>query len=196
MKHSTCAAIVTAAVTLTACSRSGSTNASTAATTANTVAGEPAAAEAAKPTVASAGGVQIAGAGLSIAGKPVAFGTPRADALKAISAGMGGAPEKQDTLDDCGPGPLASARWNKGLQVYFQADKFVGWSGAVDLKTAKGIGFGSPRSALEAAYHPRIEQTSLGTEFTTDDGLSGTLESDAKDAAVGDVWAGMTCIAR
>lgn len=189
MKTWTVTAAVTAALALTACGETSSTNVSTAAGIANTDAGPTAA-------PASAGSVQIAGDGLTVAGKPVAFGTARADALKAISAGMGGAPEKQDSLEDCGPSPLASASWNKGLQVYFQEDKFVGWSGAVDLKTAKGIGFGSPRSALEAAYHPRIEQTSLGTEFTTDDGLSGTLDSDARDAAVGDVWAGMTCVMR
>lgn len=183
-----------AAATLSACGAS-----ETATTTTNTVvAAEPT--PAASPTTASApamgGGVQIAGNGLRVGGEMVAFGTAKDAALKAISAGMGGAPEKQEKLSDCGPGPLDSANWSKGLAVYFQDDKLVGWSGAVDLKTAEGIGFGSTRAAVETAYQPTIEQTSLGTEFTTKDGLSGTFESEAKDASVGDVWAGMTCVMR
>ncbi|MET0362125.1 MAG: hypothetical protein ABW048_10300 [Sphingobium sp.] len=126
---------------------------------------------------------------------PLPFGMDKAMALRGLSAGMGGAPDKVETLSDCGPGPLEVASWDKGLSAYFQDGKFVGWGGAVDLKTMDGIGFGSTRAQLVEAYHPTIEQSSLGTEFSSG-GLSGILESEAPDAAISEIWAGMNCIAR
>lgn len=195
MKITMVTAALFGATMLGACGASETSNTTA---TSNANAAEPTAV--ASPTSVNApanpSAVRIAGDGLSVGGKRVTFGTPRAAALAEIGAGMGGAPDSQGTQEECGPGPLGYASWNKGLQVYFQDDKLVGWSGAVDLKTAEGIGFGSTRSAVETAYHPTIEATSLGTEFTTKDGLSGTFESDAKDASVSDVWAGMTCLAR
>lgn len=126
---------------------------------------------------------------------PIPFGTDKAMALRAISAGMKGAPDTQTSNSECGEGPLEMASWNKGLSVYFQDGKFVGWGGAVDLKTMNGIGFGSTRAQLDAAFSPTVEESSLGTEFHAA-GLSGILESTAKDAAISEIWAGMTCIAR
>lgn len=171
-----------------------------AATSAENAAPAPVATPVATATQPSAGTLLLAGDGLRIiegVGRPpraIPFGSATAAALKAIALSMGGPPDLQGAEQECGPGPLKTATW-KGLQVYFQDDRFVGWSGAVDLKTAEGIGFGSTRAALDKAYHPQVEQTSLGAEFTAD-GLSGVLESTAKNAAVSDLWAGMTCIAR
>jgi hypothetical protein len=123
------------------------------------------------------------------------FGLEEATTITALTAAFG-RPDTITTNSECGEGPLKSASWSKGLTVYFQDGKFVGWGGAVDLKTADGIGFGSTRAELDAAYSPKVEETSLGTEFTTDGGMSGILESAAKDAAISEIWAGMTCIAR
>lgn len=125
----------------------------------------------------------------------VPFGSPEDRAIRQISAAFG-APDQRATNDDCPAGPMQVATWNKGLSANFQEGKFVGWTGAVDLKTAAGIGFGSRRADLMNAYPgATIEQSSLGTEFTAD-GISGVLESDASDAAVSDMWAGVSCVAR
>jgi hypothetical protein len=162
--------------------------------------GATAAAPAASST-AKAALVNLEGEGLRLVdpdnghASPLPFGSPKAQTLAALGKAMGGAPDKQET-NDCGPGQLLSASWNKGLTVLFQDDKFVGWSGAVDLKTGDGIGFGSTRAQLKAAYpDAKISQTSLGTEFSAG-GLSGVLESEGPDAAISDIWAGMTCVAR
>lgn len=126
---------------------------------------------------------------------PLPFGMDKDATLRALSMGMKGRPDQVQTNNECGEGPLEVATWSKGLSAYFQAGKFVGWGGAVDLKTMDGIGFGSTRAQLDAAYRATVEQSSLGTEFSAN-GLSGILESDAPDAAVSEIWAGMTCIAR
>lgn len=126
---------------------------------------------------------------------PLPFGTERALVIRAIGLGMGGVPDETGRLEDCGPGPLDTATWKKGLQLYFQAGKFVGWGGAVDLKTMNGIGFGSTRKELEDAFETSVEQTSLGTEFSAA-GMSGVLDSDKPTAQVQEIWAGMTCVAR
>jgi hypothetical protein len=185
-KFGTALLVASATLALAACD--GGTDANTTAMAAP-IAGASATSE-------PAGALRLAGDGLRLGEERIVFGTPRDTALAAISRGMDGKPQLTGTDAECGPGPLDFATWDKGLRANFQDGKFVGWTGAVDLKIAEGIGFGSKRSSVEAAYHPKVEQTSLGTEFTTKDGLSGVFESEAKDAAVSDIWAGMTCIAR
>jgi hypothetical protein len=142
----------------------------------------------------------IEGSGLSLTSAAAAkdqklrFGDDQKRTIAMISTAMG-KPAQQGTNADCPSGPVQFASWSKGLTANFQDAKFVGWSGAVDLKTAKGIGFGSSRKDLVKAYHPSFEQSSLGYEFLAD-GISGVLESDAPDAAIADLWAGMSCVAR
>ena len=124
----------------------------------------------------------------------IPFGVDRASAIR-MMADVLGPPDSVGTNQECPIGAMQFASWSKGLSVNFQEGKFVGWDGAVDLKTARGIGFGSSRAALDKAYDPTIEETSLGTEFDAD-GVTGVLESAAPDAAVSALWAGMTCVAR
>lgn len=124
---------------------------------------------------------------------PIAFGTPEANTVSAVSAALG-KPDTRGTNPDCPTGPVTTASWNKGLTLHFRDGAFIGWAGAVDLTTVTGIGFGSTRKQLDDAYDATVEQTGLGTQFSAG-GLSGTLESDAPDAAITEIWAGEACVA-
>jgi hypothetical protein len=167
-------------------------------------AASPAAASpAAAPTPSAATAsptLTLEGFGLTVTppagGKPqrLRFGGDQKATIAAVSAVLG-KPSEQGTNSDCPSGPVQFAAWSKGLSANFAAGKFVGWTGAVDLKTARAIGFGSTKAALVKAYHPTFEETTLGTEFTVD-GITGVMESDAEDAAISDLWSGMSCVAR
>lgn len=124
----------------------------------------------------------------------IPFGTPEDQTIAMIGTAFGPADTRAPN-DECPSGPVRVASWNKGLSANFQDGKFVGWAGPVALKTMSGIGFGSRRAALLRAYDATIEQTSLGTEFSAN-GIGGVLESDASDAAISDMWAGVSCVAR
>lgn len=126
--------------------------------------------------------------------KAIRFGESQAATITAISQVLG-KPAQEGTNSDCPSGPVQFATWTKGLSANFEGGKFVGWVGAVDQKTARGIGFGSSRADLIAAYHPTFEETSVGYEFTAD-GISGVMESAAADAAITDLWSGVSCVAR
>lgn len=155
---------------------------------------------ASQPAAKATSQLTIEGFGLTILprgtgpAKTVRFGESQAPTIAAISQVLG-KPAQEGTNADCPSGPVQFATWSKGLSANFEGGKFVGWAGAVDQKTARGIGFGSSKADLAAAYHPTFEQTSLGYEFTAD-GITGVLESDAADAAITDLWAGMSCVAR
>ena len=104
-------------------------------------------------------------------------------------------------LEECGEGPMVGVRYT-GLGLYFQEDLFVGWAvngeGSDVYRTADDIGIGSTKGDLNAAYggEVSVEETSLGFEFQTMFGLSGTLTSGDQDATIDAMWSGSTCIAR
>ncbi len=79
-------------------------------------------------------------------------------------------------------------------QGYFQGDRFVGYStGSRDLKTAAGIGVGSTRAALEAAYDPQFEQMEDGGFDFTFSGMRGEIQGEGASAAVVEFAAGEIC---
>jgi hypothetical protein len=63
------------------------------------------------------------------------------------------------------------------------------------LTTVSGIGLGSTRAELEAAYDAEVAPSSLGIEFHAG-GLAGLLDSSRPDARVVSLWAGLACVAR
>lgn len=125
--------------------------------------------------------------------RPIAFATPRAQAL-ALLAFRG--PPATGTQAECGAGPLNYSSWPDGLKLYFQRDKFVGWAvdgrGKGALATAAGIGPGSSRTALSDAYAATFSTTTLGTEFAAG-GLFGLLDGPGASATISDMWAGVSC---
>lgn len=143
--------------------------------------------------------VALEGEGLRIflaeggSARPIAFGTPEADASAALTAVLGPPAESGDN-PDCA---ASFATWSNGLTVWFSQNRFVGWHVRPDsrLTTVDGIGPGTTRSELETEHNAQIMPSSLGQEFTVG-ALAGLLESDAPDARVQHLWAGQTCIAR
>jgi hypothetical protein len=155
--------------------------------------GEPASHASASRIVLQAGGLGVTdAAGVK---RDLPFGTPKLEALAALTGAHEGVAGMQSANGECGAGPLTFAAWDDGLSVAFDGAEFAGWtlgnSGAV---TAQGIGVGSSREALNA-LHPEIRESSLGTEFVAND-IGGLLDGPSLDAHVTSLWAGVTCMFR
>lgn len=124
------------------------------------------------------------------------FGTQRDKAESAIGV-MLAPPMKRGSSSECSAGTVGYTQFRNGLQTTFQDGKFVGWTingAASPLKTAKGIGLGSPRQSLDAAYPDvTVEDSSLGLLFGAS-GLTGLLDQDGIEGIVTDIWAGTVCL--
>jgi hypothetical protein len=134
--------------------------------------------------------------GLLVAGKLIPFDIPRASAELAIGT-VQGAPRDKGSSSECGAGTVDYTSYRDDLQLTFQDGKFVGWtinSAESPLRTAKGIGIGSPRQSLDAAYKDlTVEDSSLGLLFGTS-GLVGILDQDGIEGIVTGIWAGTVCL--
>lgn len=149
--------------------------------------------------------VALAGDGLQLvdgdSGKTysVPFGTEQGQTIQSIGKAQGPISET-GVNEECGAGPIYFADFSGTLTLVFQDRKFAGWSvggskADSKLTTIAGIGVGSTRKALEAAYSVKIEESTIGTEFLAGD-LSGLLDGAGAGATVSHLWAGVTCIAR
>jgi hypothetical protein len=127
------------------------------------------------------------------------FGLPKAQTIEIVTR-VAGAPAPEITNAECGAGPMVFVEYPGDLTLLFQDDRFAGWSVGRDGKgkqsTMNGIGVGSTRSQLVAAFTgATIEETTLGQEFTAG-GLSGILSGPGADATVETMWAGTSCVFR
>ena len=128
------------------------------------------------------------------------FGTPAAQAIDAVSQAYGGGAPQRGRNEECGAGPLDMATWQDGLTMMSQDGRVVGWSvsrgaadgGNVGLATMAGIGIGSTRRELEAAYTADIRETTLGQEFAAGD-IFGLLDGTGPSARITAMWAGASC---
>lgn len=184
-----------------ACSPGGAPNSNEVATSANVAATKRGtatkAAEQAAPMLA------VAGEGLRLfdrdtgSARPVPFGTPREAALAALA--FRGEPAATGRLEECGAGPLDYARWGDGLTLYFQDSRLAGWaldgSGKDSPTTASGLGVGSTRAELEAAYDAEVFDSTLGTEFAAGE-IFGILDGTGPSAKIAHLWAGTSCTMR
>ena len=105
-------------------------------------------------------------------------------------------------LDSCGEGPMEAVRY-PGISTYYQDDLFAGWflddsPESEVFRTVDDIGIGSTKQDLDEAYGGEIsiEETSLGIEWMSSTGFSGTLTEHSQEGTVDHLWAGMACIAR
>jgi hypothetical protein len=127
------------------------------------------------------------------------FGLPK-DRTVAIVTNVAGAPTPESTNSECGAGPVQFIAYPDGLTLLFQEDRFVGWSldkdAAGKQSTMSGIGVGSTRSDLAAAYSGvQVSETSLGQEFSAG-GLYGVLDGPDGAAKIEVMWAGTSCVFR
>ena len=129
--------------------------------------------------------------------RAVPFGLAQGEVLASVEAARG--PAIEGTNQDCGAGPVQYARWPDGLSLTFQKGRFVGWSldsrANSSIATSAGIAPGATRGDLDSAYKITVDQTSLGTEFSTGD-MYGVLEGRGTKAMITDMWAGVNCVAR
>ncbi len=127
------------------------------------------------------------------AARPISFGMPQAQVLAALEFR---GPPGTGTNTECGAGALQYANWPDGLGLYFQDDKFAGWHaderGQSALPTASGIGPGSTRAELDAAYAATVSQTTLGTEFAAGK-IFGLLDGKGRAAKIINMWGGVSC---
>jgi len=127
----------------------------------------------------------------------VPYGTPRIEAESAVAV-IVGTPVTRGSSSECGAGTVDFTDLrNDSLQMTFQDGKFVGWTinaAASPLRTAKGIGIGSTRQELDAAYKDlTVEDSSLGLLFSSGN-LTGLLDQDGIEGLVTDIWAGTVCL--
>lgn len=168
----------------------------------------PAALPAGEPAPATTLRLALDGEGLRLvdpasgATRPLAFGQPIAPVIDAVRRSQGTAPT-ESTNGECGAGPLDMATWPDGLTLVSQGGTFRGWSlnprsgtdASARPTTMAGIGLGSTRVELDAAYNATITPSSLGTEFAAG-GLYGVLDSASAPARITALWAGTSCVFR
>lgn len=127
------------------------------------------------------------------------FGLPQAQVIEIVT-NVAGAPGPVTTNAECGAGPMQFAEFPGGLTLLFQDDKLAGWSvgpgSAGKQSTMNGVGVGSTRSDLVAAYSgATVSETSLGQEFSAG-GLYGVLDGPDATAKIEVMWAGTSCVFR
>lgn len=129
----------------------------------------------------------------------VAFGTPTADTVAALSSVLGN-PSDRSMNEECGAGPTEFVTWSPELDALFMDGKFTGWSvgsrSTGKVTTMDGIGIGSTRQQLTAAFADlKLEESSLGLEFAAGS-LSGVLDRDGPTGKVEAIWGGTSCVFR
>ncbi|AQA00477.1 hypothetical protein BWQ93_19945 [Sphingopyxis sp. QXT-31] len=124
------------------------------------------------------------------------YGTERDKAESAVGVVLA-PPTKRGSSSECGAGTVDYTDFRNGLQMTFQEGKFTGWTinaARSPFKTTKGIGIGSTRQELHAAYKDlTVEDSSLGLLFSSGD-LTGLLDIDGIEGLVTDLWAGTVCL--
>lgn len=127
--------------------------------------------------------------------RPIPFGTDPVQTLEMLEAARGEPPSNLGQNPDCGE---QFAEWSDGLLVWFDNEAFTGWSlahTAAPLATVDGLKIGSTRAQLQSGGRVvEIVPSARGVAFVAGS-VAGLLASDAPDARVTHLWAGMACIA-
>lgn len=139
--------------------------------------------------------------GLLVGDESLPFGTDGPVVIDAVRDVLGEGEEGEQP--DCPPGPATFAHFGdpeSGLLLTLQDDALVGWSidEGSELTTADGVGIGSTRAEIDAAYGPVevLTDSTIGIEVFIEGGISALLDADASDGAVTALWAGVNCIFR
>ncbi|MEA3011622.1 MAG: hypothetical protein QOD42_167 [Sphingomonadales bacterium] len=167
---------------------------------------QPGEADAGEPAGLIIGNLRLSSDGLG-AGMPglhtnqsFRFGMPKAEIVAAV-AQMRSWETPSEANGQCGAGPMEFTRFGK-LTLNIQNGRFVGWSldgprGAEPIEEEYGLAIGTPRAEVFAidSEEVRFETTARGVEFDAG-GIHGLLSSNAPDATVTRLWAGISCQVR
>ena len=138
-------------------------------------------------------------------GKPIAFGTPRADADAAMEQAFG-FPGEQGANDECGAGPMEFSQYGP-LQLGFMDGRFTGWflrespiggeGGKDGVVTSDGVRPGiSTLSGLKGERAVRELDTTLEGEFQYETADYGTIGGFADGDTITALQAGVACTFR
>ena len=153
---------------------------------------------------ASGGEIRLRVDGLEITGAEgtnLIFDSPRDTVERELAQVLGPIVDRSRNAE-CGAGRLGSTRFPGGLTVNFEGDRLSGWflSDADDvtgrIRTAEGVSLGTAETALDAAYTVEELDSTLGDEFTTEQGISGFLTGSKGTRKVEALYSGTTCFVR
>jgi hypothetical protein len=138
--------------------------------------------------------IVLASEGLRVGQRVVSFGVPADLATNALKKALG-KPTGEGANEECTGGPMTYAQWDEGFYVWFSDGKFAGWDDRGTYRTESGLRIGSARAEVDALPGLSVEDSSLGTEFSSGH-LGGLLASEAADAKVTALWGGHSCAVR
>ena len=138
--------------------------------------------------------VLLEGHGLRLASAAgtIVFGGDRDRALAAVEEALGAPPSAQGETAACAGGASRFARWDDALTLWFDDDKFAGWTVDGALTTPDGITVGSPRRHVERLAGFEAKESGVAAEFSAG-GYRGRLDGAGPGARVSALWAGTPC---
>jgi hypothetical protein len=124
----------------------------------------------------------------------IAFGTPMAELGAQLNEATGLAGEESVKDMACRTTSWAREDGPYILDIYSRDGQFVGYHGGPGHRTAQGIGFGSTRAELDAAYDVQVSPANAQGQLPfTANGLRGVLEEDGPGGSVVAIMAGEEC---
>lgn len=130
------------------------------------------------------GGIEQAETGLRID-----FGRAQTGAVDSAARLFGSQPDELILQQECGAGPIETARW-PGVSLNFLGGGLQGWVLGAPGISAEGLTVGMARADLPPVS---FRNTSLGTEFELN-GVHGLILPGEREVA--QLWSGVTCFFR
>ncbi|MEZ5226598.1 MAG: hypothetical protein R2710_07975 [Acidimicrobiales bacterium] len=131
----------------------------------------------------------------------LAFDSAQSIVVNAVTDLLGPASNQGPGSSECGNGQDFVATWDGQIMLEFADGAFIGWSTrpGSTLTDLAGIGWGTSLATLRNHWAVTVEESTLGTEFSTSTdgaGYHGLLSDDTDAALIEDLWAGSICTFR
>ncbi len=129
------------------------------------------------------------------------FGTTQDIAINGVTNLIGPPTEVNPGNPECGNGQDVVAIWTDSIMLEFAESTFIAWSlrPGSTLTDLSGVGLGMSRPDLEGRWAISVDESTLGTEFTTaidGAGYGGLLTADTDSGVIDGLWAGPICAFR
>ncbi len=131
----------------------------------------------------------------------LSFGSTQTIVINAVTDLLGPPSSSDVGTDECGNGQDFVAIWDDSIMLEFSQSSFIGWSlrPGSTLTDRVDVGWGTTLATLQGQWSIMIEESTLGTEFSTSpagSGYGGLLSSSDDTAVVEGLWAGSICVFR